>query len=192
MVRTLITGVPGIGKTTLAKAYGAAMGQEVLYLNELVEQKKLFSKVDEADFAKVVKLPQMAKAANAWLSKRKSCIAEGHIGCEAKLKVDRVIVLRLRPSELEKRLMARGYNLTKVRANKMSELLDYCTIRSIETYGEKKVWEVDMTGRDKPEQSFEDMGDIIAGVSAANALRPRISWSDELLAEADSAVKLSE
>lgn len=189
-MKLLITGVPGTGKTTLAQSWSKASGTPILQLNELVEQKELYSHVDSEDFAKVVRLPALAREANAWLAAQEGgCIVEGHLGCEMKLDVARVAVLRLNPQELEKRLSARGYVPTKVGENKMSELLDYCTVRSIQTYGEEKVYEIDMSGRGKPEQSFEDLGNLLAGVSASENLRPRISWSDELLEEVSSTVK---
>jgi len=184
IVKVLITGVPCTGKTSLARAWSSHTGCPILSLNDLVEQKKLYTHVDEEDFAKVVKLPALHRAANSWLSSQKeSCIVESHLGCEVKLGVDKVIVLRLNPAELQRRLASRGYVPAKIAANKMSELLDYCTVLSMQNYGEKKLYEIDMTGREKAEQSFEDLGDIIAGVSAAEKLRPRISWSAQLLEE---------
>lgn len=189
-VKILITGVPGTGKTTLARAWSSHTGCPILSLNDLVEEKKLYGKVDEEDFAKIVKLGEMSKSANKWLKGQKAnCIVEGHLGCEVKLAVDSVVVLRLNPTELEKRLSDRGYVPSKVSANKMSELLDYCTIRSLEKYGEKKVFEIDMTGKLKPEAAFEELGNIFAGTSSAEKLRPGVGWPEQLLEEASNLGK---
>lgn len=188
IVKVLITGVPTTGKTVLAKAWGEAYGYPVLCLSELVEQKKLYSSIDETDMAKVVRLGDLEREANKWIAaQKKSCVIESHLGCEIRLNVDFVVVLRLNPKELEKRLEKRGYIPSKVSANRMSEILDYCTILSLKNYNKKKVYELDMTGRVRPEQSFEDLGNIIAGTSEAEKLRPRINWSEQLLA--DSAQK---
>jgi len=183
-VKLLITGVPSTGKTTLARAWCEKSGFPALSLNDLVEEKKLFSEIDETDMAKVVRLGALLREANAWLSRQAaSCIVEGHLGCEIKLKVDRVAVLRLHPQELEARLRLRGYVPGKIYANKMSELLDYCTIRSLKNYPKSRVYEIDLTGRLSPEQSFEDLGNIFAGTSAAAKLRPRVDWSSLLFEE---------
>lgn len=183
-VRLLITGVPATGKTTLAADWAKATGCAWLSLNALVEKEKIYSIIDETDMSKVVRLGALQSATNKWLKQQPgNCIVEGHLGCEFKLSVDKVAVLRLEPSELERRLKARGYVPDKIYANKMSELLDYCTIMSIKHYGEKKVYEIDMTGRPLTSMSFEDLGNLMAGTAAAKRLRPRISWSEQLLGE---------
>jgi len=183
-IRLLITGVPATGKTTLAKDWANATGSAWLSLNSLVEKGKFYSEIDESDMSKVVRLSALSASANKWLGLQSgNCVIEGHLGCEFKLNVDKVAVLRLEPSELERRLKARGYVPDKIYANKMSELLDYCTIMSLKNYGAKKVYEIDMTGRLLTSQSFEDLGNIVAGTAASKKLLPRISWSEQLMAD---------
>ena len=112
MVRkvVLITGVPGTGKTTLASAISKKSGAFLLEINELAELLGLYTHTDPQDGAKVVRLPELARELTAAIkAERKSVIAEGHLGCEMKLPVQKVIVLRCDPRELRARLAPRNY-----------------------------------------------------------------------------------
>src|SRR5271157_3940629 len=54
------------------------------------------------------------------------------------------VVSRTKPEVLEKRLRGRGYPERKLNGNMLCELLDYCSVRSLENY--KKVYEVETSG----------------------------------------------
>lgn len=181
----LLTGVPATGKTTLAKAWCQKMGWAYLSLNEMVEEQKLYSGVDEEDMAKVVRLTALETAANAWLRAQKGpCVVDGHLGCEIELDVMRVLVVRLNPNELAKRLEARGYIPSKVRENKMAELLDYCTVRAVQVYGAKKVYEMDETGK-TPDKNLAEFAGFASAATPPDSFRPHVNWGDELFKEVD-------
>ena len=148
----LITGVPGTGKTTAAKLLSEKTGAALLDINKIVEVARLYSGVDETDGAKLVRMKELqTELSSAIRSEKRSIIAEGHLGCEMKLPVSRVIVLRCEPKVLRQRMAARNYPPAKVSANALSEALDYCTILSDKNYGKKKVWEIDTTERSADE-----------------------------------------
>ena len=120
-MRVLITGTPGTGKSTVAKELARRMGWRLVSIASAARADGLVEgRGHEVDVKKL-------KAA---LLKRlrglDDFIVEGHLGCEFRLPVDCVFVLRTAPAELEKRLKSRNYPAGKTEENLMSELLDYC------------------------------------------------------------------
>jgi len=149
MKRTLlITGAPGTGKSTVAKMLAQKTGDELIDINKLAEVLDLYSGTDEDDGSKVVRLQELERELSSTIkSEKPGVVVEGHLGCEVKLPVQKVIVLRCDPKVLRQRLSARNYPAEKVASNALSEALDYCTVLSEKNYGKRKVWEIDTTRR---------------------------------------------
>ena len=108
------------------------------------------------------------------------------MGCEMKLPVQKVIVLRCDPKELRIRLAARNYPAKKLSQNALSEALDYCTVQSEKHYGARKVWEIDTTGK-KPVQVLAEAEKIMSGRAKKRA---RVSFPDALMREAITGEKI--
>ena len=182
----LLTGTPCTGKTSLAKAWCKKSGWAYLSLNELAEEKTLYWGVDKKDGAKIVKLAALKKEANRRIKSlaSSSVLIEGHLGCEIKLDVRRVLVLRLHPDELAQRLSSRHYAPSKISENRMAELLDYCTIRSLENYNEKNVFEMDGSSKTL-EQNLARFAEFASSPKPSAPFSPSISWSEELKKEAE-------
>jgi adenylate kinase len=172
-MRIALTGVPGAGKTAIASAL-ERKGFEVISLNELVEKKKLWSGVGEFG-SKIVNLKRLELEANQLLKKKSSCVVEGHLACEMRLKCDLAVVCRTKPEILEKRLNERGYAESKLNGNLLCELLDYCTIRSLDNYG--KVYEIETSGNVK--KNVEEITAIMKG-SGERFKAGWVNWGKEL------------
>ncbi|MFH1285543.1 MAG: AAA family ATPase [Candidatus Micrarchaeota archaeon] len=157
-MKIVITGVPGTGKSTLARLLAKKLKCELLRVNEVVVKKKLYTRVDE-DGAKVVKMRALFEELAKKSGKKKNLVIEGHLACEFKLPAELVIVCRCNPKVLEKRLVKRKYASVKKSANTMSEMLDYCTILACKNYGEANVFEVD--GGLKKEEMLKSALEIV-------------------------------
>ena len=184
----LLTGVPGTGKTTAAKLLSQKTGAALIDINKLAEVLKLYSGVDETDGAKVVRLKELqGELSSAIKAEERSVIVEGHLGCEMKLPVSKVIVLRCNPKVLRARMASRNYPAAKVSANALSEALDYCTVWSERNYGKKKTWELDTTKR-----SIKQVADEIEKILSGKIKKKgkSVSFPDALLQEAISGEKI--
>jgi len=177
-MRIVLTGVPGTGKTTIAKKLAAQLGLELVDINQVVTEKKLWRNKDKFG-TRIVDLRKLGASLKG-LSKKNNWVVEGHLACEFKLPADLVIVLRTKPSKLEKRLAKRGYAKEKLEENLMAEMLDYCTIKSLENYPEKKVFEIETSGTQK--KTISEIISITKKQKKSMKLRAGwVDWSEQLL-----------
>ena len=157
-MRIILTGVPGTGKTSVAKILSEKLGYPVITTKDLVRE----------EYVDTRKLRLKA----IWETKdMEDVILEGHLFCEAKIPVDLVIVLRTHPEELKKRLEARNYPEKKVKENLMAEFVDYCLTKAEERY--EDVWQVDTT-RKTPEETAHR---IVEALEKGVDIYDHVDWS---------------
>ena len=118
-----ITGTPGTGKTTFATALAKKLNFKVLNEKEFALQNGIGKFVDD-EFE--IPLDVFEKKANSFLAKNDNVIFEGHLLCEMKLKVDKIILITLNPEKLELRLELRQYSQEKIMDNVFCEGIEYC------------------------------------------------------------------
>lgn len=140
-MRIIVTGSPGTGKTTAAKALGKRTGYPVLNEKQFALEQKI-GKWDSKENEIVIPLAKFAKALNNLLSREKNIILEGHLLCELKLKADYVVLIRVHPELLETRLEARGYSAEKVQDNVFCEGIDYCKKHLARNTPKEKIVEI--------------------------------------------------
>jgi len=132
-----ITGTPGCGKTTLAKLLGAALKMKVINEKNFAIKNNFGSFNQENELEIPVK--EFEKKANAFLAKNDNIILEGHVLCEAKLKVDKLVLLTIDPEALEFRLEQRNYSPLKIMDNVFCEGIEYCKKHVTRNYQKSKV-----------------------------------------------------
>jgi adenylate kinase len=136
-MKILITGTPGCGKTTLAKKIAEKIGCFCINEKDFALQNKIGSFNDENELE--IPIEKIEKKMNSFLKKQKNIVLEGHVLCEAKLAVDKVVLISIDPEELEARLEQRAYSPVKIMDNVFCEGIDYCKKHVLRNYSKKKV-----------------------------------------------------
>ncbi|MDR0912493.1 MAG: AAA family ATPase [Methanobrevibacter sp.] len=164
-----MSGTPGTGKTTIANSLKKELESkycvEVLSINEIAIDNNLILDFNKEKNYKVIDIDNLNIKLNEIINndkeqynefilkntnnvdsiKPKILIVEGHIthlldGC------DKLIVLRLNPKILEKRLEKRNYIKEKIQDNLESESLGLCSSEGYELH-ENKLNEIDTTNK---------------------------------------------
>jgi len=153
-VRVAVTGTPGTGKTTATERLD--VGLDVVHLNQALREEGLYDEVDEERDSVVADMDAVAD----WLGDRDDAVIDSHLA--HRFDADRVVVLRCRPEELERRLRERGEPPAKARENAESEALDVILAEAVDRHGEGNVYEVDATDRD-PDEVAAAVAAVVAG-----------------------------
>jgi|AntRauTorcE11898_2_1112593.scaffolds.fasta_scaffold02134_6 adenylate kinase len=154
--RAVLTGTPGTGKTTVAKAIGERFGIEVHHLNDVIREEELHVGEDEERGSLIADNDAIREHLGDW-----SGLLDSHLAHQ--FDADAAIVLRCHPDELENRLGARGEPAAKIAENAESEALDIVLSEAVRAYGEEQVYEIDTTDR-----SVDAVVDDVAAVLRGN------------------------
>ena len=121
-MRLALTGVPGVGKTTIAQKMGQ-LGWRVIHLNDYARDAGMLVQKDDARGAFVLDMDDLADSLNTHLRGYDGdVVIEAHFAHE--MDVQRIVLLRADPLVLVERLRARGWRDEKVRENVEAEALD--------------------------------------------------------------------
>jgi len=154
-MRVAVTGTPGTGKTTATELLETDL--DVIHLNEAVREHELYEDVDEERDSVIVDL----EAAGEWLGDRDDVLVESHLAHH--FDVDRVVVLRCHPEDLEERLRERGdESEASVVENAESEALDVILSEAVDEHGVESVYEIDATDRD-PDAVADEIDAVVRG-----------------------------
>jgi len=167
-----ITGVGGVGKTTIAKILLGKLKWKLVRPDELARKKKLYLGYDEERKSWIVDLPRLKKEIKKIRKKEENLLIESlyaHF-----FDADVVAVLRCRPDVLERRLRRKYSWPTKIVENKEAEMIGIITQEAVERHGTKKVFEFDTT-KATPQQTAKQIMQVISGKDAKYKAG-RIDW----------------
>ena len=138
-----ITGTPCTGKTTLA----SKLKGRLIKINDVAINHDFVIGIDEKKGYKVIDIDGLSGYVDELIANStEKLIFEGHLThlCDG---ADKVIVLRVRPEILEKRLRLRDYSDAKIRENLEAEALGVCSAEAYEKYS-TDVYELDVSDLD--------------------------------------------
>ncbi len=159
----LITGTPGVGKTTISKILAEKLNAHLLAINELVDEKHLYTGIDEERGYKIVDLDALFNEIDNIIEKVDKSdyiIVEGHLSHFYE-NSDTVIVLRANPDILRERLEVKGWKEAKINENIEAEAIGVCSYEAYEIHG-KKANEID-TSNISPQDVVNLIIDVING-----------------------------
>ncbi|MEM4947255.1 MAG: adenylate kinase family protein, partial [Thermosphaera sp.] len=137
----IIAGVPGTGKSTIASKLAEALKTISIDLSRFAIENNLILSYDEFRRTFIIdedrvsmKVREVVEGSSNYivLDTHYPEIIDPGI-------VEKVVVLRLHPLELEKRLSERGWSREKINENVMAEILGIVSVNAVEAFGEDKV-----------------------------------------------------
>ena len=129
----VVTGTPGVGKTTYARRLAEELERPVLGVSDLCEQEGLSSEWDADNQCFLVDVEALERVLVERAEANEEVIIEGHLSHELPPRfVERCVVLKCSLKELKRRLEARGYSEAKVRENLDCEIFDVCFSEALE------------------------------------------------------------
>jgi adenylate kinase len=180
----VITGSPGVGKTSASRSLALNLKAAPIHLGELIEKERLFSGSDEKRGSLIAEMQKVRERVGQIISssEQRDIIVEGHFAvdvlpCEM---VHRVFVLRRNLGELKGILMRRGFKGGKLWENLSAEILDVCLWDAVKLCGVGKVCEVDVTAR-CVEKVVGEIVSILEGEKECKV--GQIDWLGKLEAE---------
>lgn len=158
-----------MGKSTFARLLARRLGVKLLSLNDWIKEKGLGKRTEDGTLE--VDIQRLSRE----FSKAKwgDLVVEGHLSHYLPSKMlSAVVVLRLHPKVLERRLRSRGYTGKKLRDNVEAESIDLILVESLRRHGEEKVFELDMT-KTTVERAVER---FLAAWRRGRRIRDRVDW----------------
>ena len=136
-MKLAISGTPGTGKTTFAKALGKELNLEVINEKDFALKNGIgtFNEQDELE----IPTKKFEDKLNDFLKTKEDIIIEGHTLCEANLDVDKFIIITLDPEKLQLRLELRDYPTEKIMDNLFCEGIEYCKKHAMRNYKKKLI-----------------------------------------------------
>ena len=161
----IVTGTPGVGKTTLARLLARETRFELLNLSKFVKDKKLYSEFDRSSRAYVLEERKVRKGLQDYfkLHQKNGLILEVHsLGAFFPTRsVAVAVVIRLDPKALARRLSARRWPKKKIWVNVEAEIIDLALHDALSTLGRASVYEIDST-RKRPQELLKEAIQLIS------------------------------
>jgi adenylate kinase len=146
----LVTGTPGVGKTSISRSLASKLDAVYISLAELVEQERLISGVDKARGTLIADTDRVSKRMQEIIKgSERDVIIDGHYAVDVvqPKNVHLVFVLRRDPIELKSVMESRGFSERKLWENLAAEILDVCLWDAVSACGSDKVCEIDVSGK---------------------------------------------
>ncbi|KEZ40251.1 Adenylate kinase isoenzyme 6 [Scedosporium apiospermum] len=151
----IITGTPGVGKTTHCELLSQRTGLRHLSVNQIVKDKGCHEGWDEEYSCWIVDEDRLLDSLEDEVPTG-GCLIDWH-ACDLfpKRWIDLVVVLRVDSSTLYDRLNARGYPEAKLQENLDAELMDVLIQEAREAYDDEIVVELTSNTSEEMEENID-------------------------------------
>ena len=171
-MKVALTGTPGTGKTVTGKLVAKLTNLAYLDLNTAIKKEHLYSGYDRKRKSYIADMKKVKNFVENFEKKNNDVLIDGHIShLLPQNLIDLVIVLRCKPSILEKRLKKKRWNKLKIDENVEAELIGIIAYEARQTH--KKVFEID-TSRKSPQKVAKEVKAILKGTG--NKYKKHIEW----------------
>ncbi|CAJ1453884.1 unnamed protein product [Effrenium voratum] len=160
----LITGTPGVGKTTFCEALASRSGLQHVEVSKLVREKRLYREWDDELDCSIFD-EEMVQDALEPLLERGGCLLDFHSSSFLdENDFDLVIVLRADTSVLYDRLEKRHYPESKIKQNVEAEIFQSCLDEAQEAFEETTVsiWELQHDTEEHMEDALERAQEFVS------------------------------
>ncbi len=161
----IVTGTPGVGKSSISKMLASILGARLISIGELVKREGLYTGWDEERETLIADTDRLSERISEIINaEKRTIIIEGHYAVHIvpPEKVDLIFILRRDPRELKKTLEDRGYSRRKVMENLAAEILDVCLFDAVDVCGVEKLCEINTTSK-SPEEVVDEIISVIKG-----------------------------
>jgi adenylate kinase len=177
-----LTGTPGTGKSSVATLL-QKQGYTIVRLHQFARENKCVDGIDKKRNSQLIDVDKLNKSIKKNFTKDVLVFFEGHLGHLLK-SMDKVVILRCHPKELQKRLTKKKWSTKKIKENVDAETIDIILCETIEQHSKKNVFEIDTTNK-----TIQEIAKIIIDIVKKN-FRPtktytigQIDWSEEIFKE---------
>lgn len=157
----LITGTPCVGKTSVARLLSSKLRALYVNLTDLALKEKLVQGKDKQRNSIIVDEDRMKKRLKELITKsdKENVVVDGHyaVNVVPTNLVSLVFVLRRDPVELRKLMEQSGFSEKKLHENLASEILDVCLVDALNVVGQRRVCEVNTTGKSVEDIAHETL-----------------------------------
>lgn len=186
-ISIVITGTPGVGKTTISKIIAKKVEGIHIDCGKVAINNGMIKEYNKKNMTHTIDERSLSKRLKEIIIQHDSIILEGHfIPKISEFLPELVFVLRCHPRKLINRLEKKKYSKRKIAENVASELLDFCLKDAILLFGKNKIFEID-NSMNRPNQTAS----MILKILASNILpkSKHIDWISKLEKE-DSLKKI--
>ncbi|MEM1597591.1 MAG: adenylate kinase family protein [Pyrobaculum sp.] len=141
--KVLITGTPGVGKTTQCALLAKSLSTNCISLGELLSASPFVKYDPDLDTYEIIDLEKAREVVASHI--RGGEVVDTHVVALVP-DPEAVIVLRKAPDVLFEELKSRGWPLRKVVDNVWAEILDVVYLEAAERW--RRVWQIDVTKRE--------------------------------------------
>ena len=179
-MRVALSGTPGTGKTSVAKVL-KRQGYHVVDVHAFARENHCVAGRDRKRNSQLINMVKLDKAIQKQFITDALVFFDGHLAHLLKT-MEKVILLRCHPRELEKRLLKKKWSAEKRKENVDAETIDVILCEAVATHSAEDIFEIDTTKR-----TVEEVAAIIITMVKKN-FQPtksyrigQIDWSEEIL-----------